>query len=260
MRIPIAHLVVTCTVAALCAAGVAAAQQVPTVPGAQTERFRLVVEGEVRAVSDLDLGATTAVCTAQVNAHMVERATWRRGRGVVVQFTRLGAGRSAPVLMTRVGSARPQFTVVVTSTRTSSGSATRTPVGPPEACPPLTEDLSKGPECDAPKVTRAAVSILYAGGTLRIQQTGLGALVEIECPVSEVAGGALDVRYAWPGPPPVRAASLPRPLIFGKRRAFVVRTDSPRRRDTRTIALGPLSGSATDFGHNRVTVRFIRLT
>ena len=38
-----------------------------------------------------------------------------------------------------------------------------------------------------------------------------------------------------------------------------MRTVSPRKRTTEPIAAGPLTGRATDFGHNRVTVRFIRL-
>jgi len=57
----------------------------------------------------------------------------------------------------------------------------------------------------------------------------------------------------------VRAAPIAPALIFATRSAFMVRAVSPRKRTTEPIAAGPLTGRATDFGHNRVTVRFIRL-
>ena len=177
MPISIRQRVTTCLVAVLvCAVGAGASAAQPPPPGAglQTERFRLVVEGDAEAVRDLDLGGDNGVCNAQVNVHVRETATWQRGRGVVVEFTRLGTGPRAPVFMRRVGSARPIFTVVVAVTRTSSGSATRTPSGPPEACPPLTEDLAQGPDCGVPQRDRAAISMLYAGGLMRMSHSGLG--------------------------------------------------------------------------------------
>lgn len=266
LPIPIRVMACVLTVAG-CAtgAGLAAAQTVPAVPavpvvpGAETAEFRLVIEGTSTATRDLDLGGSNGICDAQVNVHLEETATWQRGRGVVVRFTKLGTGPRAPVLMTRVGSPRPAVTVVVSATRTSSGAATRTPSGPPEACPPVSEDLSGGPDCGKPDRSRAVMSLLYAGGLLRIRQTGLGALPEIDCPVSQVYGGTPDMRFSWPTPPALRPELIAPSLIFGNRRAFVVRAASGRARTNAPIASGPLTGRVSDFGQNRVTVRFIRL-
>ena len=77
--------------------------------------------------------------------------------------------------------------------------------------------------------------------------------------MSQVYGGTPDLKYGWPTPPALRPEPITPALIFGTRRAFVVRAGSPRRRTTEPIASGPLTGSVTDFGHNRVAVRFVRL-
>lgn len=262
MPISIPSRIIVGTAAALAiasGAGQSAAQSPPALPGAQTERFRLVLEGDARAVRDLDLGGSNGICNSTVNVHVKEDATWRRGRGVVVEFVRLGAGPRAPVVMRRVASRLPVFAVVVAATRTSSGSATRTPAGPPEACPPLTEDLSQGPDCGKPQPTRSNVSLTYLRGLLRIRLVGLGSVTDIACPVSQVFGGTPELKFGWPTPVNVRDEPLAPALVFGSRRAFVVRTVAPHRRTTETFASGPLSGSVTDFGDNRVTVRFIRL-
>ncbi|HMN98642.1 MAG TPA: hypothetical protein PKD59_04465 [Miltoncostaeaceae bacterium] len=261
MPTPFRNRIAVCAAALLtcCGAGVAAAQAPPGVPGLQSERFRLVVEGEAQAVRDLDLGGSTPICNAQVNVHITETAVWRRGRGVVVEFTRLGTGPRAPVIMRRVGNAVPVFTAVGTITRRSSGSATRTPVGAPDACPPASEDLSAGPDCGVPQKLRTSIALGYANGLLRIRNSGLLAVEDIACPVSQVYGGTPDLRYGWPNPPPLRPELIAPALVFGGRQAFVIRLASPRARTSQPISSGPLTGNATDVGQNRVTVRFIRL-
>ena len=161
--------------------------------------------------------------------------------------------------MRRVGARLPVFAVVVAATRTSSGSASRTPSGSPEACPPATEDLSQGPDCGTPQGTRANVSLTYAGHLLKVRLVGLGAVADIACPVSQVYGGTPDMRFSWPTPVQVRPEVLAPGLVFGTRRAFVVRMAAPHRRTSEPISSGPLTGNVTDFGDNRVTIRFIRL-
>ena len=94
---------------------------------------------------------------------------------------------------------------------------------------------------------------------MRMSHSGLGAVPQIDCPVSQVYGGTPDLKYGWPTPPALRPEPITPALIFGTRRAFVVRAVSPRKRTTEPIASGPLTGRATDCDHNRVTVRFIRL-
>jgi hypothetical protein len=195
-----------------------------------------------------------------MNVHVSETATYRRGRGVVVEFVRFGQGSRSFVLLRRPGrNAGVTFNAVVEATRTSSGFATRTETGPPGTCPPVTEDLSQGPDCGRPDRTNMTAALTYTAGALRLRLAGLGSLPDIECPVSQVLGGVPDLLFAWPTPVPLRATPVPRALIFGKRRVIVVRAFAPARRTTQPVASGPLSGSATHFGRNQATIRLIRI-
>jgi hypothetical protein len=238
----------------------AVAQAVPAVPGVQTERFRVVVEGTTSAVRDLDLGANTGVCASEVNVHVTETATYQRGRGLIVEFVRLGPGPRAPVVMTRPGYRIPVFTVAVSVTRQSTGSASRSNLTANDVCVPVTESLDGGPECGVAQPDRANLSMTFERGALRLRLSGLGAVSDIRCPVSQVYGGTPDLRYGWPTPVALRPEPIPRAQIFGTARVVVARAVSGTRRTTMPISAGALSGSATDFGSNRATIRLIRLT
>lgn len=234
---------------------------VPSLPGSQVERFRLVVEGTSTARRDLDLSANTVVCGAQVNARLSETATFQRGTGVVVEFVKLGPGRSAPVILRRAGRATATFATKVTLRRTSSGFAQRINLTPVDQCQPVTEDLSTGPECDKDIPSRTNLSLAMARDFLQLRLSGLASVEEIACPVSQVFGGTPDLKYGWPLFTPLEPVILPRGAVFGSRRAVVVTsTSGPPKRTTELLNSGPLGGSATDFGRTRVTLRFIRLS
>jgi hypothetical protein len=243
-------------------ASAATSAALPPIPGSETARFRVVVEGTGTAVTDEDLGGSTAVCVADVNQHLTETTTYQRGRGVIVEFTRLGSGRRAPIILRRSGAnVGAVLTVVVKTTRMSSGTASRTPAAgvPPEACPPVTEDLSQGPECGKPVGSTAKAGLTFFQGNLKLRFLGLPLLLEIDCGGGQVRGGLPDLRYGWPTPPALRGVLLTAGEIFGRRRVIVKTLDSGQARSTQQLTLGPLSGNATHFGRNRVTIRLIRV-
>jgi hypothetical protein len=245
------------------ASGVALAQG-PQIPGAETARFRVVVEGTAQDTSDLDAGGSTGVCDVQVNAHVTERSTYRRGRGVIVEFLRVGTGRRAPVILRRVGRFGPvTFSVDVAVTRDASGFATRTNAAniPPEACPPLTEDLSQGSECGTPETFKTTMSLtLPRRNALSLQLVGLGMILEIKCPDGQIVPATdFTLPLGWPTPPKLGPELVPLGQVFGTRRVIIVRPDSLQRRTTERFAQGPVTGSGSHFARNRAIIRLIRV-
>jgi len=256
--VPVSSGTRVCAVLSVAAAlALPAAAGAQAVPGMQTERFRLVIEGSSSATSDLDLGATAGACGTSVNVHLTEHTTFLRGRGVVVEFVRFGTGRRAPVLIRRPGQQTAAFTVVGTVTRTSSGTAQR--VGPPE-CVPVAEDLSTGPECGTQEHLRSNMTLGFERFALRLRTSGIGAVSDIRCPASQVFGGTPSLRYEWPTPAQLLLEPLPTAQIFGRRRVVLVRMASRRERTGGPFASGLLTGNVRDTGFTRATIRFIRLT
>ncbi len=267
-RSPIALTVLTVLVtgAALGAQGGAAAPAVPnipalpSIPGSETARFKVIVEGTATAAKDEDWGATVP-CVVDINAHIDETTTYRRGKGVVMEFVRLGKGSRAPILVQRKGRrGDATLALTLTTTRTASGHASRT--NPPEGgvCAPRTEDLSQGPDCGVPQVDTVNVAMLYNRSLLKLQLNGIGALVEVDCPVSEVRGGISSMVFGWPVQPPLPQMLLPRGVLFGTKKVIVMHSDSgPRSKPAQTAVIGTLTGTVSDFGRNRATIRMIRV-
>jgi hypothetical protein len=55
---------------------------IPSVPGSETARFQVIVEGTVEATTSETVGGTNPGCDAFMRATYSERATYRRGRGL----------------------------------------------------------------------------------------------------------------------------------------------------------------------------------
>ncbi len=151
------------------------------IPGARVAHFKVIVEGTATAAKDEDWASETP-CTVSINAHVVETTTYRRGKGVVMEFVQLRKG--GPVIVQRKGrSYDASLALTTTTTRTSSGTATRTdPPNGAGVCAPLTEDLSQGPDCGKPQVDTAKAGLVYTGGLLSIQLRGLSPLPETRLP------------------------------------------------------------------------------
>ena len=252
---------------ALATATAAAAQPepraVPSFPGAQIARFQVIVEGSIEATTSETVGGTNPLCDAYLQGTYTERSTYRRGRGVVMEFVRLGSFRRAPVILRRAGRAADSTLAVrVRVVRYAAGVARRSPVPPgtPETCPPVDEDLSTGPECGTPRRTGGKLALEYAGRSLGLRPVGLGSLLEIDCTRSEVTQILPEVRFGWPTPVRLPKATLAPAVIFGKRRVIVLRMTSPRRSQTHIAQLpAGLVGRYVDVGENEAIVRLIRV-
>lgn len=234
---------------------------IPSIPGLEKARFRVVVEGTAQAAKDEDWSASSP-CLVIINARVEEKTTYQRGRGVVMVFTRLGKGPRAPVIIQRAGRAGDStLALKVTTTRTASGYATRAnPVTGGGVCAPLSEDLTKGPDCGKPDVDTQNVGLLYSRGLLDIRLLGLGALPESDCPHSEIRGGIPALEFGRPTPPKLPQFAIPPGVIFGTKKVIVRATDSgPRKSGPKTVTIGNLVGTISEFGSNRATIRLIRV-
>jgi hypothetical protein len=248
-------------------AAVAQAQPAPPAiqlpPGTDTARFQVVIEGTVTATTNETIGGTNPACEAFLHGTYTERTTYRRGRGVVMEFVRLGTGRRAPVIVRRVGRRLDStLGLQVVILRRAEGTAHRAPIppAPPEACPPVEEDLSTGPDCGKPQRTPDKAALLYANRHLELKQIGLGSNLEIDCTRSEVTQIIPDVRFGWPTPVRLPKAPLTPATIFGKKRVIVLRVRSPQRTETQTAQLpAGLVARRVHNGDNEATIRLIRV-
>jgi len=230
------------------------------IPGARVAHFKVIVEGTATAAKDEDWAAETP-CTVSINARIEETTTYRRGKGVVMEFVQLTKG--GPVIVQRKGrSYDASLALTTTTTRTSSGTAIRTdPPNGPGVCAPLTEDLSQGPDCGKPQVDTAKAGLVFTNGLLSIRPRALGALVEIDCPTSQVRGGIPSLYYAWPTPPPLRPFRVSAATIFAKTPKVIVetRTTGVLKKGPQTAVIGSLHGTVSEFGRNTLTLRMIRV-
>lgn len=274
-RSPIA---IVALAALLAGAGVAAAPPSPpgippigSIPGAQTARFRVVVEGTATAAKDF-AGGSTAPCVISLQGRVQETTTYRRGKNVVMEFTRVGP----VVLVHRKGRLTDaSLNLKVRTTRTASGSASRAdvPGAPVTICPALNEDLSQGAECGKPQVVNVRAGLLYGKGHLRLALNGADAIgfTAPDCPTSQIVGGLDGLRFGWPTPLAFDQMTvfIPPAQIFGTAKVkpprVIVRTfqvrPTPRRVGPQTFTLpGDIVRlTSTDFGTNRLTIRLIRV-
>lgn len=243
---------------------------IPLPPGSEKARFKVVVEGTATAAKDFDGGGVSA-CLVTVTGHVDERTTYRRGRGVVMEFVRLGDAPRAPILVQRGGRlGDSSLALKVTTTRTARGSTSRVPAPGVDAaaCPPLSEDLATGAQCGKPQVSDASAGFLYnrAAGLLRLRLNA-SSLIGVDtplCPESQVAAGLDSLTFGWPAPPAINDIRFffPPKVIFGVKRVLVgtVTVSPPRRKGPVTVSLGSsVSWTETNFGTNTLTIRMIRL-
>jgi hypothetical protein len=252
-------------------AAVPGAPAIPATPsielpaGSKTAHFTVIVEGQITATKNETLGfADPNACSVSINATLNETTTFRRGRGVVLEFVRLGKGSKAPIIVQRRGRRFDTSHILrLTTTRTSVGSAER--FGPPAlaaVCMPMVEDLSQGPECGKPVADTQRASFSYFRDVLKLSLAGLGALSEIDCPASQIHPGVTAMLFGWPTPArgDKMQILLPRGLIFGTRRVIVKSVDSGIiRTPTEAVTVGALTGNRTNFGRNKVTIRLVRV-
>lgn len=244
--------------------GVPSVPNIPQVPGTEKARFKVVIEGTAVAAKDEDWGSTDPKqCSVDINGRLEETTEYRRGKGVLMEFVRLGSAPGAPILIQRAGrSGDSSLAVQATIVRTANGYARRFG-SVPEACPPVTEDLSSSPECGKPEVASTKLGLLYERGMLKLRSRALGIPESsTECGASTVRGGMDALYFSWPDGVPARLNGVPLSpgAIFGKKKVLVVRMSSgQKRKGPQNVTLGTLVGTVTEFGRNTATVRLVRV-
>jgi hypothetical protein len=233
--------------------------------------FKVIVEGRLTATKHEDFGtADGSTCTASVHSVVNEVTTFQRGKGVVLEFVRIGKGPRAPIIIQRAGRKKDASLILKVETRrTGEGTASR--ADPPGAtvsvCQPLTEDLSQGPDCgksisDTERASFVMVRASSTLGLLRLALSSFGTIPEVDCPVSQIDPGVDSLLFGWPFP--VKAKEMRFPLnlgqVFGSRKVIVETFDTGIiNAPVESVAIGTLIGKRTNFGSNKVTVRLIRV-
>lgn len=251
----------------LVADGAAAAPTLPpgfppigAIPGSKSARFKVVVEGTTTAVKEED-ASELIPCAISIHARVEETTTYRRGKGVVMVFDRLGKGPRAPVIVHRVGRRLDAtLALVVTTVRTAEGTASEQ--NPPEGgvCGSHTEDLSQGPDCGKPVKDTVNVGMLYRGSLLSIEPVGFNPLLVIDCPGSDLRPGLDSLVFGWPEQPKVPKFIVPPGVIFGTTKVIARSVESGLVKDGPTSgAIGGLTFTTSDFGKNHLTIRLIRV-
>lgn len=236
---------------------------IPAVPGQQTARFTVVVEGSALATKDeVRTSPDPTRCSVDIRSRLEEKTEYLRGKGVLMEFVRPAPG--APVFIQRAGRAGDaSLAVRATTTRTSTGTARRFG-SVPEACPPVAEDLAASPDCAKPDVNTTKLGLLYQGRLPKLSSPApaLSTLSSSECGATTLRGGVESLSFSWVDgvPAPLAPATLSPSAIFGSKKVLLLRMISvPKVKGPETVALDNLNGTVTEKARNRATVRLVRV-
>ena len=246
---------------------------IPSIPGQETARFKVVVEGDTFASATIQGTAGEDVgCVIKVSPlTIVEEVKYGRGKGVTMEFVRFKAAGRSVVSLQRAGrtgdaSFAVRGTIGRGVTPKRDGVLTRTPA-PGNPCPAASENPSTKPGCNATFPLSTDMKFVYGAraGTLKVTATSkeiLGGGEDspvAECPASELFGQLNGiVPRAWPTAVPLPAERLSARTIFGKRKSFKVtfRGTQPRKLESTGIVL---KGTQLTEAHHNAVVRFTRL-
>jgi hypothetical protein len=230
--------------------------------------FDVIVEGKAKDDNHSQLSGQEGECTVTEDGHVVETATYLRGRGVKVEFDRYG--HTIVVKRNRGGQlGDTSLAVKVTLLRTAEGSVTYAPAVPGAQCPKAT-DISKNPDCGKPKTPGGAQAVVLGWKNDRITldvspNTKRGGLVtDDKCGEDAQTGISDQLFWAWSNPAELSAVEgLPARKIFNRHiHAIAIKLLSPRgdrlKPYTRTETFAKLKGTVSDTDDNSATVRLIR--
>jgi hypothetical protein len=229
-------------------------------------KFDLVIEGDATAERTFQLTGQASICEEDLHGKFEQTTRFLRGKGVTIEFVRkkLGAGWEYGA---RRLSAASAITVVATSKRTATGEQTlkRVVNAPaPVQCPEEgTKQLSGLGECGVAKATRDDVGLKVTGNSFAIVEgENLAAPVSKKnvCGETPLDAGFIEMHYEWPDYFPVEVEPIPDAKLFSAARAVKVDLESLGQPGGVVTSVGgyPLTGTATDKGDTKITVRFIR--
>lgn len=232
-------------------------------PVSERATFDVIVEGTGSANRNVSLDGQLGACFISSRTHSTEDWEYGRGRGLRVEFVRLGSARAGVIVMRRVG--RPMFAPVVfnvraTITNAAFGQAERS--GPPEVCMPVIDTVGDEDLCGE-HAGRENYSLAYENRKLSL---GLHGDPLPPLPSARLCG-ANGVESAS-GPPPdgfhapveLRPRRLAPSRIFGAVRRFKVELESRDAVSRQDSPIPGISGAAVDTASHRAVVRFIRVT
>jgi hypothetical protein len=228
--------------------------------------FDAIVEGEAHDELESQLSGESATCLYQENGTVTETTTYRRGKGVRLEFDRYGK----EVLVHRAGrETDSSLAVQLATTRTASGGSSASPSHPPLPCTVPPYDLAENPDCGKAFPGDGAASFEWEGGLLGLtisERKSRPGEENDTCGIDPQTGLPQEFREAWPTPPKLQSSQLPLGRIFGHRKAFKVEfrvSDVPRgphASKPREVSGGNLRGTVVETATNKATVRFIRVS
>jgi hypothetical protein len=232
-------------------------------PVSERAMFDVIVEGTGSASRDVSLDGLVGVCHISSRTHSTERFEYGRGRGLRVEFLRVGMGRGSVVIIRRVG--RPMFAPVVFNVRATivnaaSGQAER--MGPAGACMPTIETVGDEDLCGQ-RAGRENYGLGYANRKLSLGLRGdpLPPLPSArQCGTNGIETASGPPRDGFDTPAELRPKALAPGRIFGEVRRFKVELQSPGTSSREESPVPGLSGAALNRASHRAVVRFIRVT
>ncbi len=235
----------------------------PGLPAGERATFDVIVEGTGSASRNVSLDGQLGACTIASRTNSTEGYEYGRGRGLRVEFVRLGSGRGSVVVMRRVG--RPMFAPVAfnvraTITDAASGQADR--LGPTGLCMSTTETVGDEELCGQ-HAGRENYSLQYLNRKLSLGLQGdpLPPLPSPKlCGVNGIETASGPPPDGFHAPADLRSKRLAPSKIFGAVRRFKVELESGDVTSRQDSPIPGLSGAAVNRASHQAVVRFIRVT
>ena len=222
--------------------------------------FDVVVEGGARATRTTDITGPTEGCITTVQGTVTDKTTYLRGKGVHLEADRYGK----EVLIHRVGrETDTSMALVVSQLRTAEGKGYAESANLPNVPCTLTTEPFEQTECGEPQDYRAAASLEYDAGVMKLKISNRTVRAINQCGDTEHYGDAPSgFEHAFPTPPPLVGDRLSVGQIFGHAHALKLKLVSGfagMEPQTSKPAPPPFTGGSKEKAFNEATVRLIRI-
>ena len=222
--------------------------------------FDVVVEGGARATRTTDITGPTGGCITTVQGTITDKSTYLRGKGVHLEADRYGK----EVLIHRVGrETDTSMALVVSQLRTAEGKGYAESANLPNVPCTLTTEPFEQTECGEPQDYRAAASLEYDAGIMKLKIGNKTYHAINQCGGTGHYGSApSDFEQAFPTAPPLMGDRLSVGQIFGHAHVLKLKFVSGYagiEPETSKSAPPPFSGGSKERASNEATVRLIRI-
>jgi hypothetical protein len=232
-------------------------------PASERATFDVIVEGTGSASRNVSLDGLLGTCHISSRTNSSEGYRYGRGRGLRVEFVRLGSGRASVIVMRRVG--RPMFAPVAfnvqaTVSNAAFGQAERS--GPAEICMPAIDAVGDEALCGQhPARENYTLAYLNRKISLGLQGDPIPPLPSARlCGVNSIETASGPPPDGFHAPADLRSKRLAPSRIFGAVRRFKVELESADVSSREDSPIPGLSGAAVNRASHRAVVRFIRVS